>query len=178
MIQGREVQLFCRLPRTLEGQGYCSVNSGGEGGNYSKLLLVSSTLQRLFWAQKWCLFSKVFFERFFIVFSQIFGSNLECKNVKISIKIEANLIFFFQTIFSSNLHRILSDFGVFFNDFFMHFSFGKGMRSRKADSVKIVLTLEREHENQGLRGYETCSKTTEIDVKTHAKSCMRFGSDF
>ena len=52
------------------------------------------------------------------------------------------------------------------------------MRSRKVDSVKIVLTLEREHENQGLRGYETCSKTTEIVVNMYANSCMQFGSDF
>ena len=52
------------------------------------------------------------------------------------------------------------------------------MRSRKVDSVKIVLTLEREHENQGLRGYETCSKTIEIDVQMYAKSRMQFGSDF
>ena len=65
-----------------------------------------------------------------------------------------------------------------FETVFLTFSFGKGMRSRKVDSVKIVLTLEREHENQGLRGYETCSKTIEIDVQTYAKSRMQFGSDF
>ena len=52
------------------------------------------------------------------------------------------------------------------------------MRSRKVDSVKIVLTLEREHENQGLRGCETCSKTIEIDVQMYAKSRMQFGSYF
>ena len=65
-----------------------------------------------------------------------------------------------------------------FETVFLSFSFGKGMRSRKVDSVKIVLTLERDHENQGLRGCEKCSKTIEIDVQTYAKSRMQFGSDF
>ena len=52
------------------------------------------------------------------------------------------------------------------------------MRSRKVDSVKIVLSPAREHENQGLRGYETCRKKIEIDVNMHAKSCTQFGRDF
>ena len=92
-------------------------------------------------------------------------------------KIDDKSIFFFKTIFSSNYVGFLMILGCFFNDFFMYFLFGKGMRSRKLDSVKIVLTLEREHENQGLRGCETCSKTIEIDVQTYAKSRMQFGSD-
>ena len=87
-------------------------------------------------------------------------------------------IFFFKMIFSSNLHWIFNDFGVFFNVIFMIFSFGKGMRSRKVDSVKIVLTLEREHENQGLQRYKTCSKIVRIDVNLHANSSKRFVSDF
>ena len=74
--------------------------------------------------------------------------------------------------------RILDEFSMIFETVFLSFSFGKGMRSRKVDSVKIVLTLEREHENQGLRGCETCSKTIEIDVQTYAKSRMQFGSNF
>ena len=65
---------------------------------------------------------------------------------------------------------------MFFRLFSFDFSFGKGMRSRKVDSVKIVLTLEREHENQGLRRCETCSKTIEIDVQMYAKLRMQLGS--
>ena len=71
--------------------------------------------------------------------------------------------------------RILDEFSMIFETVFLSFSFEKGMRSRKVDSVKIVLSPAREHENQGLRGYETCSKRIEIDVKMHAKSCTQFG---
>ena len=62
--------------------------------------------------------------------------------------------------------------------FFVDLSLAKGMLSRKLDFVKIVLTLAREHENQGLQGYKTCSKIANIDVKLYAKSCMRLRNDF
>ena len=73
---------------------------------------------------------------------------------------------------------IFVDLLLFFRHVFVSLSFGKGMRSQKVDSVKIVLTLEREHENQGLRGCETCSKTIQFDVQVYAKSRMQFGSHF
>ena len=83
-----------------------------------------------------------------------------------------------MTSFVFKFNWIFVDFLLFFRHVFVDISFGKGMRNRKVDSVKIVLTLEREHENQGLRRCETCSKTIEIDVQMYAKSRMQFGSDF
>ena len=79
-----------------------------------------------------------------------------------------------MTVFLLKIDRIFDEFSMIFETVFLTFSFGKGMRSRKVDSVKIVLSPAREHENQGLRKCETYSKTIETDVKMYAKSCIRF----
>ena len=42
--------------------------------------------------------------------------------------------------------RIFDEFSMIFETVFLTFSFGKGMRSRKVDSVKIVLSPAREHD--------------------------------
>ena len=102
------------------------------------------------------------------------GSILDPKIVKKSIR---NMCCFsdqFIVQVRLDFQRFLSVFSTGFFDL----AFGKGMRSRKVDSVKIVLTLEREHENQGLQRYKTCSKIVRIDVNLHANSSKRFVSDF